>query len=203
MTEPKLSTGMARVRFALWGAVIVAGILATLLFVFRPPDRPLGLNGSTFELASTQGGTFTQDDLSGTPSLMFFGYTFCPDVCPTTLAESVGWRAELELNADDLRIIFVTVDPERDTLENLDVYVDAFDPTIIGLRGTEEQTTQVKSAFSVYSKRVEDAGASEYLVDHTASVYLIGADGAFEGTISFGEDRQTALGKIRRITGTK
>lgn len=200
MSGPTLSPVMSRLRIILWGLVIVAGIFATLLYVLRPPARPLGLNGAAFELTSTQGGTFTQDDLRGTPSLIFFGYTFCPDVCPTTLAESVGWRSALDLSADDLRIIFVTVDPERDTLENLAAYVGAFDPTIIGLRGTGAQTTQVKAAFGVYSKRVEDAGASEYLVDHTASVYLIGADGAFEGTVSFGEDRKAALGKIGRLT---
>lgn len=201
MSEPKTSSAMYKLRMGLWIAVVIAGVLATFIYVFRPPERPLGLSGAAFELASTQGGTFTEQDLRGTPSLIFFGYTFCPDVCPTSLAESTAWRNELGLSPDDLRIIFVTVDPERDLLENLKVYAEAFDPSVIALRGNAEQTDAVKSAFGVYSARVDDPEATEYLVDHTASMYMIGADGSFEGTISYGEDHATALGKIRRLTG--
>jgi len=193
--------GLFWLRMVLWGLVVVVGIGATLLYVMRPPERPLGLFGGQFALESVNGGTFTEASLRGTPSLVFFGYTYCPDVCPTTLAESTGWRRELGLSEEDLRIIFVTVDPERDTADLLQTYLGAFDPDIVGLRGSDSQTEDAKKAFGVYSARNESASTTDYLVDHTASVFLIGRDGSFEGTISFGEGRDTALGKIRRLVG--
>lgn len=191
---------LARLRFILWGLVIVVGVGATILYFVRPPERPLGLFGGEFAVETTQGETFTQDDLRGTPSLVFFGYTYCPDVCPTTLAESVQWRQAVGAGPDELRVIFVTVDPERDTPESLRTYLDAFSPDVIGLRGeSEADTDAIKSAFAVYSQKVDDASSTEYLVDHTANVFLIAADGSFEGTIAWGEDAETALAKIRRL----
>lgn len=188
-----------RVRLGLWGLVVVVGIIASFVYFFIPPERPVGLFGGSFVLEATDGSAFTENNLKGTPSLIFFGYTFCPDVCPTTLAESTGWRQQLDLDQDDLRIIFVTVDPERDTAEALASYLTAFGSPVIGLRGTAQQTKDAKAAFGVFSQRVEDASSTEYLVDHTASVFMIGADGKFEGTISFGEARDTALGKIKKL----
>ena len=188
-------------RIVLWALVAVVAIGATALFLFRPPARPLGVTGQQFALASTQGGTFTQEDLGGTPSLVFFGYTFCPDVCPTTLAETTAWRAQLGLTPEQLRIIFVTVDPARDTLDAVKGYVEGFDPSIIGLVGDEDQTTAVKAAFGVLGERAEGFAADDpyYLVDHTALTFLIGADGAFEGTIAYEEPSETALAKVKRL----
>ena len=188
-------------RIVLWSLVAVVALGATALFFFRPPARPLGVTGQEFALASTQGGTFTQEDLRGTPSLVFFGYTFCPDVCPTTLAETTAWRAQLGLTAQDLRIIFVTVDPARDTLEVVKGYVEGYDPSIIGLVGDEAQTEAIKAAFGAFGERAEGFAADDpyYLVDHTAMTYLIGADGAFEGTVAYEEAQDTALAKVKRL----
>lgn len=186
-------------RIVLWVLVAVAAIGATALYVFRPPQRPLGVTGQEFALASTQGGSFTQNDLRGTPSLIFFGYTFCPDVCPTTLAETTAWRAQLGLAPEDLRIIFVTVDPERDTPEMVKAYVEGFDPSVIGLVGSIEETEKAKAAFGVFSERSGDVDSEFYLVDHTALTFLIDADGTFEGTIAYEEASDTALGKIERM----
>lgn len=198
MTEtPSASPTLARIRLILWVLVVLAAIGATTLFLLRPPANPLGLTGAPFTLTSTKGGTFTQNDLRGTPSLLFFGYTFCPDVCPTTMAEIVSWREALGLSPEQLRTIFVTVDPERDTVPVLKDYLEAFDPAIIGLVGTDEQTTAVKSAFGASSEKVGEG--ENYLVNHTASVYLLDRNGSFQGTIAFGEDRQAALAKIKRL----
>lgn len=186
-------------RIVLWALVAVAAIGATALYVFKPPQRPLGLTGQNFAMASTKGGTFTQSDLVGTPSLIFFGYTFCPDVCPTTLAETTAWRAQLGLDAEDLRIIFVTVDPERDTLDNVKAYVEGFDPSVIGLVGDDAATDQAKAAFGVFSQKSGDVESEFYLVDHTALTFLIKADGTFQGTISYEEASDTALAKIERL----
>lgn len=188
-------------RIILWGLVIVVALGATALYLFRPPARPLGVTGQQFALASTAGGTFTQDDLRGTPSLVFFGYTFCPDVCPTTLAETTAWRSALGLTPDDLRIIFVTVDPARDTLDVVKGYVEGFDPSIIGLVGDEEQTQAVKAAFGAFGERAEGFAADDpyYLVDHTALTFLIGADGSFEGTVAYEEAQDAAIAKVKRL----
>ncbi|WEJ57853.1 SCO family protein [Devosia sp. FJ2-5-3] len=186
-------------RIVLWALVAVVAIGATALFMFRPPQRPLGVTGQEFALASTQGGTFTQNDLRGTPSLIFFGYTFCPDVCPTTLAETTAWRAQLGLDADDLRIIFVTVDPERDTLEAVKGYVEGFDPSIIGLVGDEVATAQAKAAFGAFSEKAGDVESEFYLVNHTALTFLIDKNGQFQSTISYEEAQDTALAKVKRL----
>ena len=193
--------GLARFRMILWALVLVAAVGATLLFVFKPPSSPLGVTGTPFAMQTIAGGTFTEKDLKGTPSLVFFGYTYCPDVCPTTLAESVAWKQALGLTNDQLRTIFVTVDPERDTKDVLKDYLGGFDPSVIGLVGTPEQTEAAKAAFGVMSEKTGDDGKGFYLVNHTASVFLINKDGSFQGTIAYGEDRDTAVAKIKRLVG--
>jgi len=187
-------------RIILWALVAVVAIGATTLFIVRPPSRPLGVTGQEFALNSTKGGAFTQDELRGTPSLVFFGFTFCPDVCPTTLAETTAWRSELGLSEDDLRIIFVSVDPERDTLAMVKDYVEGFDPSIIGLVASSlEQTENIKKAFGVFSEKVGEPGDPNHLVNHTALTFLIDEDGSFEGTVAYEEDRETALAKVKRL----
>jgi protein SCO1/2 len=198
MTTPK---SLRNFRIVLWALVAVVAIGATGLFLFRPPARPLGVTGQAFELASTQGGTFTQESLKGTPSLIFFGYTFCPDVCPTTLAETTAWRTALGLTPEQLRIIFVTVDPARDTLDTVKGYVEGFDPSIIGLVGNEAQTAAVKASFGVVGERAEGFAADDphYLVDHTALTFLIDANGQFDGTVAYEEAQDTAIAKVKRL----
>ena len=195
------SKSLRNFRIVLWVLVAVVAIGATAMFVFRPPARPLGVTGQEFALNSTKGGAFTQNELRGTPSLIFFGFTFCPDVCPTTLAETTAWRAQLGLTADDLRIIFVTVDPERDTLDMVRDYVEGFDPTIVGLVSHDlQQTENVKRAFGVFSEKVEsEPGDPYYLVNHTALTFLIDKNGQFQGTIAYEEDSKTALAKIAML----
>ena len=145
--------------------------------------------GTPFALDSTKGGTFTQDDLKGTPSLVFFGYTFCPDVCPTTMAETTAWRQQLGLTPDQLRTIFVTVDPARDTLPVRQDYVEGVRPDHhrAGRRRRADRGGQGRRSASV-GNQAPDAD-DNYLVNHTASVFLIGKNGEFEGTIAYGEDK--------------
>ena len=122
-------------------------------------------------------------------------------MCPTTLAETTAWRAQLGLTPEQLRIIFVTVDPARDTVDTVKGYIEGFDPTIIGLVGDEAQTEAVKAAFGVVGDRAEGFAEDDpyYLVDHTALTFMIGADGAFEGTIAYEEPSDTALAKVKRL----
>jgi protein SCO1 len=196
------SPAIARFRIILWTLVVVAALAATALYVFKPPAVPVGVVGTPFALESTKGGTFTQADLKGAPSLVFFGYTFCPDVCPTTMAESVQWRDALGIKPEQLRTIFVTVDPERDTKDALTSYLSAFDPNIIGLVGNADQTAAAKASFGVFSEKGQADKSGNYLVNHTATVFLIGKNGEFEGTIDYGEDTKSAEAKIKRLIGS-
>ena len=195
------SPGLARVRLILWMLVAVAAIAATLIFFLRPPAQALAVTGKPFAMQSTAGGTFTEQDLVGKPSLVFFGYTNCPDVCPTTLAESVKWKNDLGISDDQLRTIFVTVDPARDTLETVAAYLGGFDPDVIGLVGDGPQTEAVKAAFGASGELGEKRDDGFYLVSHTASVFLIDRNGHFQGLIDYSEATPTALGKIKRLMG--
>jgi protein SCO1/2 len=193
------SPALSGFRIVLWTLVVVAAIAATALYVFRPAPVPLG--AKAFTLDSTAGGTFGTADLKGEPSLVFFGYTFCPDVCPTTMAELAEYKQELGLTADKLRTIFVTVDPGRDTKQALTDYLGSFDPKIIGLVGTQEQTDAAKASFAVFSENGKPDANGNYVVSHTADVFLMDANGKFQGTIAFGEDKASALAKIKRLVG--
>ena len=193
------SPAIVRFRIILWTVVVVAALAAVAIYILRPAGAPVGVTGTPFALESTKGGTFTQDDLKGTPSLVFFGYTFCPDVCPTTMAESVQWKQDLGLKDEQLRTIFVTVDPKRDTKDVLTNYLGSFDPNIIGLVGDQSQTDAAKASFGVFSENQAPDKNGNYLVNHTANVFLMGKDGTFKGTIDYGEATDAAEGKIKRL----
>lgn len=195
------SPGLARFRLILWVLVALAAIGATAIFVLRPPQGPLAVTGAPFAMQSTAGGTFTEKDLAGTPSLVFFGYTNCPDICPTTLAESLIWKKQLGIADDQLRTIFVTVDPARDTLPVLKSFLGSFDPDVIGLVGDDTETSAIKASFGAQSENGERNADGFYLVSHTANVFLIDRTGRFQSTIAYGEATDTAVGKVKRLMG--
>lgn len=201
-TPSQHHSALSKFRMIVWGLVFITGVAATFLFVFFPPQRPFGLAGADFRVISTNNTLYRAEDFEGTASLVFFGYTHCPDICPTTLAEAVDWRETLRISPDQLRIIFVTVDPDRDTIEILRTYLEAFDENVIGLRGrTAEQTEAIKTAFGVFSEKVDDPDSTEYLVNHTVGVFLIDANGVFEGRLAYGVKKEVALAEIRRLVG--
>lgn len=138
--------------------------------------------GGPFTMAATTGQTVTQDTFTGKYRLMYFGYTYCPDVCPTgltTLAQALNSLPAAK--ADKIQPLFVTVDPARDTLEQMTAYVAAFHPRLIGLVGTPEQTASIAKAFRVYyaKEKGKENDTEGYLVDHSAITYLMGPDGRF------------------------
>ena len=198
----KPMTGLALFRVVLWAMVAVVGLAAGVLYFTKPPVGPVSYTGVPFTLQSTAGGQFTQANLKGTPTLMFFGYTSCPDVCPTTLSDLTSLRQQLNIAPKDLQIVFATVDPARDTLKQLTDYLSGFGTPIIGLTGTDAEVETAKAAFGVYSKKGPDDGSGTYLVDHTATVFLVGKNGEFEGTIAYDEDKKAAAAKIKRLIGT-
>ena len=200
------SPGLRRFRIVLWSLVAVAAIAATILFVLRPFEQGglgsrLSLNPvGSFSLASTMGGRFTEADLKGTPTLLFFGFTYCPNVCPTTLSATVEWKKKLGLTSDQLRTVFVTIDPERDTLDMMDSYTEPVDPSIIGLVGTPEETANIARQYRVTAEKADD-GQGSYTMLHTATVFLIDANGAYQGGIDWEESQASAIAKIKRLVG--
>jgi protein SCO1 len=153
--------------------------------------------GGPFELIATTGETVTEADLEGTPTAIFFGYTNCPDVCPTTLYEASNWLGELGADAERIRILFVTVDPMRDTPEHLASYMSAFDDRIVGLTGSADAVRQMVKAYGAYAERAGGQGGDDYLVDHTSAVYLLDDEGRFVDTIAYQEPAAEALSKLR------
>ncbi|HAT86437.1 SCO family protein [Cohaesibacter gelatinilyticus] len=155
--------------------------------------------GGPFTLTNHLGQTVTDKDYSEKPMAIYFGYTFCPDVCPTTLADMTGWVEALGADANKINYLFITIDPERDDQESIKEYVTVFFDQLVGLTGSKEQVEAVAKAYRVYAKKVEDDDADSYVMDHTASVYLMKPGNQFMGTISYGEDHESALGKLKKL----
>lgn len=153
----------------------VGGILAVRAQPARPAYRP-------FTLVSSQTGLeVTDQQLRGKWLLVFFGYTYCPDVCPTTLNNIAETLSDLGPLAQKVQPLFVTVDPARDTAEVLEAYTAAFDPRILGLTGSPDQISVVAGEFGArYFKREVDG---DYFVDHTATVYVVGPDGILRSAL--------------------
>ncbi len=136
---------------------------------------------------------------SGKVVLLYFGYTFCPDVCPTTLTELRKAFQELGPRADAARVIMVSVDPERDTPDRIDEYVKRFDRRFLGLSGTPEQVAAAAAAFDIYYTRERGSAASGYLVTHTASVLLIDPDGQIRLSYAYGTPPADIAADIRAL----
>jgi protein SCO1/2 len=191
------------IRYVAWGAVaVVAAATGYFAWQWQSGSGPTRLSiasiGGPFALTDQKGAAVTDASLKGHPSVMFFGYTYCPDVCPTTLFEMTAWLDTLGPEADKLKVYFVTVDPERDTVEKMAEYLTSFDPRITGLTGSPEAVAEMTKAYRIYSRKVPVEGGS-YIMDHTASVYLLDKDGAFTGTIDYKEAPETAVAKLKRL----
>jgi protein SCO1 len=205
------SNVMRIIRHVAWGLVALTLFVTAALFLgwwrvdgpgARQADAGVAIPsarqiGGPFTLVDHRGRTVTERDFAGRPKLVFFGFTHCPDVCPTTLTELSTRFANIGPAADRLQVLFITADPERDTPELMGLYLQSFDPRIVGLSGTREQIDAVMKAYGAVGKRVETS--TGYNVDHTASVYMIGADGRFMGLIDYHEAEETVIAKMRRM----
>jgi protein SCO1 len=189
------------VRIGLWIAVFVAAVGATAAFFLLKVPAPGagGLGQGTYVLEDANGGAITEASFRGAPSLLFVGYTHCPDVCPTTMSDMAVWFNELGEEGKGLRAFFITVDPARDTAEVIGDYVSWMDGRVTAVTGSEAEIGKAIKAWGVAAEKVGEGDA--YTMNHTASVFMVNADGGFEGTIGYGEDPATALAKIRRLIG--
>jgi protein SCO1/2 len=186
-------------RYILAGILIVMtaaiGFVTFEWYQARYSGEPYG---APFTLVDQSGAEITEAAFRDHPTALFFGFTNCPEICPTTLFELDGWLKQIGDEGKDIRAYFVTVDPERDTVEVLKNYVTSVSPRIVGITGEPDKVNAMTKAFGIYSKKVElDAGG--YTMDHTASVLLLNAKGEFAGTIAYGENPQTAIAKLKRI----
>jgi protein SCO1 len=173
-------------------------LLATVLMLMpgqqAQPRVPIG---GPFKLTTQDGKPFTDENLKGKPFAVFFGFTHCPEVCPTTLYDLTQDLAALGKDADNLRVAFITVDPARDTPELMKTYLSSFDPRIVGLTGTEEEIAATAKAYKVYYRKVPTD--SDYTMDHTATIFLMDSRGDFYGTSNFQETDEIRREKLKKL----
>ena len=188
-------------RYVLWALVAAAATFATVLVIQQRdgnvtvlPDIKLG---APFALVDQNNAPITEAAMNGKPFVLFFGFTHCPEVCPTTLYELTDYFEKLGPEAEDIRAFFVSVDPERDTPDVLKEYISSF-PRITGMTGNAAEIEALKTAWKVYAKKVPLEGGG-YTLDHTASTFLVKADGSLMGTIAYGEKPEIALAKLKRL----
>ena len=152
-----------------------------------------------FALADQNGQTRTIKDFAGKVVVVFFGYTQCPDVCPTTLQELLDVRRLLGAEGEKLQAVFITVDPERDTPELLKAYMANFDPSFVALRPTPEQLQPLLKDFKIYAKKVEGKSATSYTMDHSAQSYLYDPQGRLRLYNRYGSGAQALADDARLL----
>lgn len=193
-------------RYAVWAGIFVLGAFLAYSTVNWTMNQQAGSGsgntmradiGGAFTAVRSDGKPITQQDLIGRPHVLFFGFTHCPDVCPTTLYEGSQWLQALGSDGDKIDIYFVTVDPQRDTVEVLSEYLSAFDERIKGITGTPQQIEKLVKNWRVYAEKVPTE--DDYTMNHTATTFLMNAKGEFVRTIAYGEDNQVAIEKLRKL----
>jgi protein SCO1/2 len=161
-----------------------------------PSVSQAAMIGGPFRLTDQNGGTVTEQDFKGRPFLVFFGFTHCPEVCPTTLFEVSEILRKLGPDAERVGVLFVTIDPERDTPAALKDYLSSFDPHMLGLTGEPDAIAAVAKAYRVYYKKVPLE--NDYTMDHTAIVYLMDKEGRFVSPFSLKRTTGAAAADLRR-----
>jgi protein SCO1/2 len=191
------------VRWLLLASAFLASLLLVLAVVLLVVERTSQSSvtsssvGGPFKLVDHEGKVVTDRDFKGRPFLVFFGFTHCPDVCPTTLFDISEVMRALGPDADKTAALFVTVDPERDTQEKLKDYLSSFDPHVRGLTGSAEEIAAMQKAYRVYSRKVPTDGG-DYTMDHTALVYLMNKDGRFVAPFSLKRRPQESAAELRK-----
>ena len=157
-----------------------------------------GATDDSYTLTDKNGQPVTQYNLLGKPGALFFGYTHCPSICPTTLFELSTWLKKLGPDADKLNVVFISVDSQRDTPKSMKQYLSSFDPHIRGFTGSARQIAKITAEYHVYFKRIPlDHG--DYAYDHSALIRLVDKEGHYIGIISPNDPDPTALAKLRNL----
>ncbi|MBL8575871.1 MAG: SCO family protein [Mesorhizobium sp.] len=186
-------------RFVISGIlVLMAAVMGVIAFQWYQMRFATTAYGAPFTLIDQKAQPITEAAFRGQPSAVFFGFTSCPEVCPTTLFEMDGWLKQLGDEGKDIRAYFVTVDPERDTAEIMDRYLGNVSDRITGITGEPDKVLAMAKSFGIFSRKVDLEGG-DYTMDHTASVLLLDGSGDFFGTIAYEENSETALAKLKRL----
>jgi len=205
-TTPR--TGLGRVRLLLWLLVALAAIaIAALLLMHRSTVNPPEMQstsvqssfGGPFTLVGADGKPFSSQALEGKPYALYFGYTRCGDVCPTTLQRLVKLRQEAG-GPKALNIVFITIDPDNDGPKEVGQYATLFNAPIIGLTGSPAQIDKVKKQFGIFAQPEPDSHGGMTMINHTATVLLFDRNGKFSGTISSDEPDSDAIAKLKHLT---
>jgi len=154
---------------------------------------------NTLNLTDHTGKPRQLSDFKGKAVALFFGYTHCPDVCPTTMADLAKAMKLMGKHSDEVQVLFVTLDPERDTQEVLAKFVPSFDSRFIGLYGTSEQTAETAKNFKIFYSKQSETGKSGYTVDHSAGIYAFDKDGKIRIYIKFGQKPNEIASDLERI----
>jgi protein SCO1/2 len=196
---------LKNVRIALWAACAlpILALLAVAGLEFTQRTNGVGAYqasgiGGPFKLASSSGGELSSDDLKGAPFLVFFGYTHCPDVCPETVSDVSTWLDALGPEGKDVKALFISIDPERDSVGSLKDYLSSFSERVIGLTGTPDEIAQVAKEYRVYYAK-HPTKDGDYTMDHSAVIYLMGRDGKLAGTLTYDEKKEAAVAKLKRL----
>jgi protein SCO1/2 len=186
------------VLIAAFAGSLAAGLLVVLWLAggFRGVTAAASIGGA-FQLTDQSGQTVTEKNLKGKPTLIFFGFTHCPDVCPTSLFEISEVLRAMGKDADRINAWFVSVDPERDTAAAMKDYLSSFDPHLKGLTGDEAATAKVISSFRVYAKKVPTKDG-DYTMDHTALIYLMDRSGNFIAPFNLKRKPEEAAEDLKR-----
>ena len=190
----------ARVRILAVLAAFLAGALtlfAAIWIILPKGVTQPSIVGGPFSLVDQNGRAVSEQDFSGKPFIVFFGFTNCPDICPTTLFEMSEVLKRLGPDADKTAALFISVDPERDTPQKLKDYLSSFHPRIFGLTGSPEAIGAVEKEYRVYAKKVP-LKEGDYTMDHTAVVYLMGKDGRFVAPFNLQKSADEAAKDLRR-----
>lgn len=179
------------------GALVLVAAVTALLPGPPPQASSSAAVGGPFALVDQDGRPVTEAALKGKPSLIFFGFTHCPDVCPTALFEMSEIFRALGADADKVQAFFVTVDPERDTPDVMKTYLGSFAPQLRGLSGSTENIDAIKKEYRVYSRKVPLTGG-DYTMDHTAVVYLMDKNGVFVAPFNSKQAPQDAAAELKR-----
>lgn len=194
MTDPQETTRPSSVGRLLPIVFAITVVVALFAWLVLPRLRPHQFTGTVLQSAmpvpdftlTSAAGPISLSDFRGKLVVLYFGYTFCPDVCPTTLADVNEALAQLGKRAEEVQMIMVSVDPARDDPEKLAEYVQFFNPTFIGVTGTDDEVRSVATPFGIWYEAHPEEGASGYLVDHVATLNVIDREGHLKLVIGYG-----------------
>ena len=185
---------------SLVGLGVTGAVVYTLIF---EPDFYVTPIGGSFELTDSSGTTLTDGDLRGRYMLIYFGYTYCPDICPTKLSEMTlaldMLDAQAPARADRVTPVFITVDPARDAGPELAGYIAHFHPRFIALTGSDEQVAAAAQAYNVYYRQVPIDDGADYLMDHSSYIFLMGPEGDYVTHFEYGEDATKIAARLAEL----